>query len=228
MLHHHHLRHHATRRRLLQTGTGLIAGLALKRSQEKTIMARGRGAAARHDPGTPDATAPIVEPESGPVRGVRHDGYRLFQGIPYAAPPVGRRRWRAPEPVAPWTDPLDATRPGGMSPQLATVYAAVDSLSENCLYLNVTTPDAATPEARKPIMVWIHGGGGTNGAGDFFDLRRLVVDEDVIVVTFNYRLGHLWRLWLPRPGGWGQLRFARSAGGLAMGPAQRRGVWRRS
>lgn len=152
-------------------------------------MARGRGAAARHDPGTPDATAPIVKTESGPVRGVRHDGYRLFQGIPYAAPPVGSRRWRAPEPVAPWTDPLDATRPGGMSPQLATVYADVDSLSEDCLYLNVTTPDAATTEAPKPVMVWIHGGGGTNGAGDFFDPRRLVVDEDVVVVTFNYRLG---------------------------------------
>jgi para-nitrobenzyl esterase len=114
----------------------------------------------------------IVETDSGPVRGTVTDVYSLFQGIPYAASTAGAPRWRSPQPVRPWTEPRDATKPGGMCPQQPSSYADVASLDEDCLCLNVTTPQLAGPERLRPVMVWIHGDGAI-GAGSFFDARRL-------------------------------------------------------
>ncbi|QUH01011.1 carboxylesterase family protein [Saccharopolyspora erythraea] len=128
----------------------------------------------------------IVELDSGRARGRVLDDHRVFQGIPYAAPPVGGLRWRSPQPVQPWADVLDATEPGSPCPQTAQVFAAIESLDEDCLNLNVTTPDTPGP---KPVMVWLHGGGGANGEGAIFDAHRLAVREDVVVVTPNSRLG---------------------------------------
>ena len=130
-----------------------------------------------------------VETPLGTLRGRRYRTYLQFLGIPYAAPPVDDLRWRAPQPVTPWSDVMDATEPGPPAPQRAAAFAQIDSLNEDCLYLNVTMPHSASSETPQPVMVWIHGGGGTNGSGDVFDPRRLAVDEDVVVVTFNYRLG---------------------------------------
>ncbi|GAA4613616.1 carboxylesterase/lipase family protein [Saccharopolyspora hordei] len=131
-------------------------------------------------------TEEVVELDTGRVRGLVFDEHRLFQGIPYAAPPVGELRWRAPQPVEPWAGVRDATEPGSPCPQLPQPFAAMASGDEDCLSLNVTAPRAGGP---KPVMVWLHGGGGTNGEGAVFNPRRLVVAEDVVVVTANYRLG---------------------------------------
>ncbi|AKT42129.1 carboxylesterase/lipase family protein [Chondromyces crocatus] len=132
-----------------------------------------------------------VQTEFGPVRGTVEETHRVFQGVPYAAAPVGAHRWRSPRPAEPWSEVLDATRPGPPCPQAAASFADVESLEEDCLTLNVTTPNTARTDALKPVMVWIHGGGGANGAGHFFGAKRLAVDEDVVVVTLNYRLGIL-------------------------------------
>jgi para-nitrobenzyl esterase len=129
-----------------------------------------------------------VETDAGPVRGTVTSEYRLFQGIPYAASTAGAGRWRPPRPVRPWTEPLDATRPGAMSPQQPSSYAEVGSLDEDCLVLNVTTPSPVVGGHRWPVLVWIHGDGAV-GAGSFFDARPLATGGDVMVVTINYRLG---------------------------------------
>jgi para-nitrobenzyl esterase len=133
------------------------------------------------------ADAAIVQTDAGPVRGTVTDAYRLFQGIPYAASTAGEQRWRPPQPVRPWTEPRDATKPGSMCPQQPSSYADVASLEEDCLCLNVTVPRAAGPQRRRPVMVWIHGDGAV-GAGSFFDARQLATIGDVVVVTINYRL----------------------------------------
>ena len=145
--------------------------------------------------GAPAAAAPdshpgdLVHTDLGPVRGAVHEDFRLFQGIPFAAPPVGQLRWRPPQPAQPWREPLDATAPRSACAQLPTVYGTPGSVAEDCLYLNVTTPLRSHP--RRPVMVWIHGGGYTNGSGAFYDASKLAVEGDVVVVTINYRLGPL-------------------------------------
>jgi para-nitrobenzyl esterase len=134
------------------------------------------------------ADAAVVQTDAGPVRGIVADDYRLFQGIPYAASTAGELRWRPPQPVRPWTQVRDVTRPGPMCPQQPSSYAEVASLAEDCLCLNVVIPRAGGPERPRPVMVWIHGDGAI-GAGSFFDPRRLATVGDVMVVTINYRLG---------------------------------------
>jgi para-nitrobenzyl esterase len=133
--------------------------------------------------------AAIVETDAGPVRGRIEAGYRLFEGIPFAAPPVGDLRWQSPRPVEPWSEPRDATAPGEWCVQPASAPGSLGGGAEDCLYLNVTAPMTATAETPLPVMVWIHGGGFISGAGSIFDARRLAMQGDVVVVTVNYRLG---------------------------------------
>ena len=109
-----------------------------------------------------------------------------FRGIPYAAPPVGDLRWRAPRPARPWVLPRDATTYASPCAQRAGEQPVAGS-SEDCLYLNVTTPRSKS--GRKPVMVWIHGGGNLQGMGASYDPRRMVERGDVVVVTINYRVG---------------------------------------
>jgi para-nitrobenzyl esterase len=140
--------------------------------------------------GTAHATGEdvVVRTDAGQVRGTAHSedgaGYRTFEGIPYAAPPVGDLRWSSPRPAQPWTGVRDATQPSGPCAQSAG--GGSPSTTEDCLYLNVTTPDTRRP---KPVMVWLHGGGLSWGSGSVFDPHRLAVRGDVVVVTVNYRLG---------------------------------------
>lgn len=98
-----------------------------------------------------------VRLSSGAVRGRRVDGHLFFQGIPYAAAPVGELRWRPPAPVEPWSGVRDATVPGNPAPQLAQSFEAVTSLDEDCLTLDVTTPEETSEGAGKPVLVWLHG-----------------------------------------------------------------------
>lgn len=133
----------------------------------------------------------------GPVIGTAEDGYRLFQGVPYAAPPTGEHRWKAPQPVTPWAEPHDATLPGHACPQISDPATGEISGDEDCLLLNVTTPDSATSAAPRPVMVWLHGAGGGQGSASGFDARRLATDGDVVVVAANYRLGVLGNFGYP-------------------------------
>ena len=135
----------------------------------------------------------VVRTADGPVRGVIGSvdghGFRVFQGIPYAAAPG---RWQSPSAPARWTSVRDATKPGLRCIQ--DVRADPDyglATSEDCLNLTVWTPDGATPKARRPVMVWIHGGGFFNGSSDIYNARRLAGLGDIVVVTINYRLGAL-------------------------------------
>ena len=131
-----------------------------------------------------------VRLHDGLVRGAAHDGYRTFEGIPYAAPPVGRLRWAPPRPAAPWPGVRDATRPASACPQPAGEVPG-GSTDEDCLHLNVTTPDDAGPARPRPVIVWLHGGGFTTGAGSSYDAHRMATRGDVVVVTVDYRLGAL-------------------------------------
>ncbi|WP_097214489.1 MULTISPECIES: carboxylesterase/lipase family protein [unclassified Streptomyces] len=135
------------------------------------------------------ALGTVVRIHDGVVQGAAHDGYRTFEGLPYAAPPDGRLRWAPPHPVRPWTGTRDATRPASACPQAAGEVPG-GSTDENCLYLNVTTP-AATSRHPRPVIVWLHGGGFTTGAGSSYDVHRMATRGDVVVVTVNYRLGAL-------------------------------------
>jgi len=136
----------------------------------------------------------LVETRSGKVEGTERDGVLVFRGIPYAAPPVGRLRWQAPQREASWPGTRDAT---AFSAQSAQTEFALTKLmggaqppcSEDSLYLNVWTP--ACDDARRPVMVWIHGGAFFWGAGDtpWYDGTKFALHGDVVVVTLNYRLG---------------------------------------
>ncbi|MCX5049857.1 MULTISPECIES: carboxylesterase/lipase family protein [unclassified Streptomyces] len=136
------------------------------------------------------AVGTVVRTHDGAVRGTAHDGYRTFEGLPYAAPPEGRLRWAPPQPARPWTGTRDATRPASACPQAAGEVPG-GSTDEDCLHLNVTAPDAATPRHPRPVIVWLHGGGFTTGAGSSYDAHRMATRGDAVVVTVNYRLGAL-------------------------------------
>jgi para-nitrobenzyl esterase len=132
-----------------------------------------------------------VEISEGRVEGVRRDGHLAFLGIPYARPPVGARRFAAPEPPEPWSGVRRAAAFGPSALQGASIPDALAEgpTSEDCLYLNVYTP--GSDGARRPVLVWIHGGAFIAGsaASPVYDGGRLAEAGDVVVVTFNYRLG---------------------------------------
>jgi para-nitrobenzyl esterase len=140
------------------------------------------------------ATAAPVQTEGGLVEGVSEDGVVVFKGIPFAAPPVGVLRWRAPQSAAPWAGVKIADRFAPICMQRGSYPedAPAEPMSEDCLYLNVWVPAGAAAGANLPVMVWIYGGGLENGtastplyAGD------ALAGRGVIVVTANYRLGAL-------------------------------------
>jgi para-nitrobenzyl esterase len=133
----------------------------------------------------------VVQTESGLVRGTVAGDHRVFQGIPYAAAPVGPRRWGSPQPPQPWDGVRDATVPAPPCAQAGDFIGDAPSTAEDCLYLDVTTPRAVGGERGRPVMVWIHGGGFMWGSGGIYGAQRLATQGDVVVVTFNYRLGVL-------------------------------------
>ncbi|XP_066288282.1 fatty acyl-CoA hydrolase precursor, medium chain-like [Branchiostoma lanceolatum] len=119
-----------------------------------------------------------------------------FLGIPYAAPPVGNLRFRAPQPVVPWEGARDATKPGPYCPQGQMVFQLFPykfhhyDFDEDCLTINIETP-TVEKDAELPVMLWIHGGALFLGFGYVAPFAALVAQQDVVVVTFNYRLGAL-------------------------------------
>src|SRR5579864_9435620 len=121
-------------------------------------------------------------------------GVRVYKAIPYAAPPVGDRRWKAPQAPASWTGVRDAKEFSPVCvqtpyPQNSLYYAPLGAVGEDCLYLNVWTAATAAKE-RRPVMVWIHGGGYTRGMGSTATYNgENFAKKGVVVVTINYRLG---------------------------------------
>jgi para-nitrobenzyl esterase len=142
---------------------------------------------------------PVVHTSDGSIEGITQNGVEAFKGIPFASAPIGELRWRAPQRVEPWRGILPATqyRPACTQKGMYPPDAPIEPVSEDCLYLNVWKPVLASG-VRLPVMVWIYGGGLTNGsaavplyAGD--QLAR----RGVVVVTLNYRLGVFGFLALP-------------------------------
>jgi para-nitrobenzyl esterase len=138
----------------------------------------------------PSHVAPQVTVAEGTVQGVSAEGIDAFKGLPYAAPPVGILRWRAPQPVSPWQGIYDASAFGHDCMQQPVPFDSAPlqtQLSENCLFVNVWRPTGAK---KLPVMVWIHGGGFVNGGSSSmaYDGLRLSA-KGVVVVSFNYRLG---------------------------------------
>jgi len=150
-----------------------------------------------------DARPVLVATEAGAVRGVEGAGVRAWVGVPYAAPPIGDRRWRAPRPVEPWSGVRDATRLGSDCTQALGRRAILGGGggivvgSEDCLFVNIYAP-AGGADAALPVMVYLHGGAFTIGAGANYDPSRLARDQGRVVVTLNFRLGALG--WLAHPG----------------------------
>ena len=156
------------------------------------------------------AQAPIATTPSGPVQGRVVDDVAVFRGIPFAAPPVGDLRWREPQPLPAWSEIRQSVSNAASCPQKRglSLEGGGDpgKLDEDCLYLNVFTP-GADAGARRPVMVWIHGGALIFGSGGLaiYDGSALA-RRGVVVVTINYRLGALGFFAHPaldkeRPGG---------------------------
>lgn len=141
-----------------------------------------------------DTDSKIVHTKNGLLRGVDNGDSWVFRGIPYAAPPVGELRWKAPQDPKSWLGVKDADEFGSACPQAEGAFGA-GSLNEDCLYLNVTMPKGY---GSYPVMVWIHGGAFVSGSGSEagYDPTRLA-KEGVVVVTLNYRIGALGFLPLP-------------------------------
>ncbi|XP_068785631.1 neuroligin-2 isoform X2 [Struthio camelus] len=169
-------------------------------------------------PPPPDPRFPVVPTQYGRLRGARRDlsnellgPVEAFLGVPYAAPPLGPRRWAPPEAPAAWAGVRDATAFGPACPQnlrgglpalmlplwftdnMEAAAAHVARQSEDCLYLNlyVPTEDDIRDSGKKPVMLFLHGGSYMEGTGNMFDGSVLAAYGNVIVVTMNYRLGVL-------------------------------------
>jgi para-nitrobenzyl esterase len=158
-----------------------------------------------------DATAkyetPVVETASGKLRGVIQQGVHTFRGVPYGASTGGGNRFMAPRKPEPWTSVRDAFQNGPTAPQLGGPpnplilgHRAPTFESEDCLVLNVFTPGVT---GKRPVMLWLHGGGFAGGAGSAhsFDGNYLARAGDVVVVSVNHRLNVFGYLYLGDVGG---------------------------
>lgn len=140
----------------------------------------------------------LRNPPAGKVTGlIDESGATSWRGIPYARPPVADLRWKAPRAVEAWSGIFEASAFGNICYQLGSPMLGVDpSLygkpvgSEDCLNLNIWAPAGAVGSAPAvPVMVWIHGGSNVGGSGRFYNGGNLAQQQDVVVVTINYRLG---------------------------------------
>lgn len=148
---------------------------------------------------------PVLDTVHGRLRGKTLNGVHVFRGVRYGAETGGANRFRPPQPPAPWSGVYEAYANGPAAPQLARPentdpffawYSAIETPSEDCLFLNVFTP--GLDDGRRPVMVWIHGGGWReySGGAPGFDGSALARDQDVVVVAINHRLGVFGHLML--------------------------------
>lgn len=145
---------------------------------------------------------PIATTALGTLQGLADQGVATFRAVPYAQPPVGALRFAEPAPAAPWPGTRDATQHGPIAPQIPSRLAPAMGdyrlpMDEDCLTLTIWTP--APDAARRPVLVWLHGGAWVSGAGSlaWYDGARLAREGGMVVVGVNYRLGALG--WLKHP-----------------------------
>lgn len=137
------------------------------------------------------ASAAVVKTDRGLVQGVQEGDLSVYKGVTFAAPPVGERRWRAPQPAKPWPGVklLDHFSPRCMQNRMYPENAPAGPMSEDCLYLNLWVPPHS-PGQKLPVMVWIYGGGLDGGSGSTpLYAGDVLARHGAIIVTFNYRLG---------------------------------------
>jgi carboxylesterase type B len=146
-------------------------------------------AAAAADRGDHEGTV-VVHTDKGSVRGFRADGVDSFLGVRYAAPPTGILRWRPPQPAERWGGVADATAYGNRCAAAASANGPRTE-AEDCLFVNVQRPTGSARGDRRPVYVFIHGGGLVNGSSNQHDMAEIVRRTGVIGVSFNYRLGVL-------------------------------------
>lgn len=176
---------------LLLAAAAVLAGCASSSAAPATshaVVAAPSAAVVGGDPLT-------LRTPQGVVHGTALAGTRAFQGIPYAAPPVGKLRWQAPRPAARWAATREAAHASAPCPQIVPVIDAYEG-SEDCLYANVYTP-AAVPTAPRPVLVWIYGGGFQVGSSTDDPVVNYAAAHGMVSVSFNYRLGSLGFLALP-------------------------------
>jgi para-nitrobenzyl esterase len=188
------------RRRFIRIGA-LTAGLLC-----------GQGVRATSDGGAA-TPGPTVDTSAGKVRGVHSPGVYAFKGVPYAASTAGERRFMPPAKPPPWTGVREAHDLGPRAPQLLSSFHGFvphevevmdrdEPMSEDCLVLNVWTPGIGRSRKR-PVMLWLHGGGYTSGSGGFviYDGSQLAKKHDVVAISINHRLTALGYLYLGDIGG---------------------------
>ncbi len=144
----------------------------------------------------------IAHTESGDLAGLTDHGIAIFRAVPYAAPPTGKLRFAAPQPAVPWSGQRDATAHGPIAPQTPTRLAPAMGdyrrpMDEDCLTLTIWTP--AADAAKRPVLVWLHGGAWMSGGAslDWYDGSILAREAGIVVVGVNYRLGAVGYLHLP-------------------------------
>ena len=161
------------------------------------------------------AASPVVETTCGKIRGAQIDGVNIFKGVSYGASTAGKMRFMPPVKPQPWTGVMDALEYGPEAPQgkhteIPEVLATVpkQSISEDCLHLNVWS-SSLSRAAKRPVMVWLHGGGFTSGSGSYtiYDGANMAHDHNVVFVTVNHRLNTFGFMYLGDLGG---ERFAQS------------------
>lgn len=176
-----------------------IAGKRNRGSRQRAVRMIGPIlAAALLVPSAVSAEGPVVVTAGGELAGVQEDGVRVFRGVPYARPPIGELRWRAPAPAQPWSGRRDATRFAPSCPQAEAKpfgpytagFLPGPAFAEDCLYLNVWTAERGA--AKRPVYVFVHGGGFVAGGSNvaIYDGAALA-RKGAVVVTINYRLGVL-------------------------------------
>ncbi|MFB6616556.1 carboxylesterase/lipase family protein [Streptomyces sp. NPDC085524] len=145
---------------------------------------------------------PVVAVAQGALRGQEEGGAEEFLGVPYAAPPVGAGRLRAPQPPPRWHGVREAVRQAPACLQFSPFgLRDPQAVSEDCLYLDVYRPRGARPGARLPVVFWMHGGAYSQGTGTQFGGRTMADLTQSVVVSINYRLGQLGYLGLPELAG---------------------------
>lgn len=200
-----------------------------RRTLMLTGLAGGLAACATPLAETGPGGQPIVTTNAGKVQGLTENGVKVFKGIPYGASTAGQGRFRAPRPPAPWTGVKETIAYGPPTPQGRPSNAPplpprdpklppplinnapTGAQSEDCLVLNVWTP--ATDGGKRPVLVWLHGGGFSTGSGSsaWYDGVRVAQKQDVVVVTINHRLNAFGYLYLGDLGG-GEFKDAASVG----------------